>query len=266
MGGNNNYLYNPSYKDEKSDFQFKIPWHPNTAKGLAVAIPLTFLLLLLLNIIRDPQPEARQLISNTVPLELLSFGYGDGTGMSKGNLSREGVAHKGKLPETELNDAEIAAKTKLAKVSATTDITESSNIIARNEISSSDKQTSSDFGTSSRNIGSPDGEDWGTGLGTRGTGPGKGEGFGDIEWGGGGNRVVLVKKIPTFPPGVNTSAQIKIRFTVRPDGTVGSIVPLQKADPRLERAAIEALRQWRFNPIKEDIEMVGIIPFTFRLR
>lgn len=266
MGGENNYLYNPSYKDENYAFQFKIPWHANTAKGLAVAIPTTLILLLLLNLIRDPQPEARQLITNTVPLELLSFGYGDGTGMSKGNLSREGVAHKGALPQSELHDAEIAAKTRISKVAATTDITESSNIVARREISSTEKTTSNEIGSSARNIGSPDGEDWGTGLGTRGTGPGKGEGFGDIEWGGGGNRVVLVKKIPTFPPGVNTSAQIKIRFTVRPDGTVGSIVPLQKADPRLERAAIEALRQWRFNPIKEDIEMVGIIPFTFRLR
>jgi len=258
MGGENNYLYNPSYKDENYSFQFKIPWHSNTAKGLAVAIPTTFILLLLLNLIRDPQPEARQLIPNTVPIELLSFGYGDGTGMSKGN--------KGSLPQSELHDAEIAAKTRLSQTSASTDITESSNIVARREISSSEKQNPSDIGTSSRNVGSPDGEDWGTGLGSRGSGPGKGEGFGDIEWGGGGNRVVLVKKIPTFPPGVNTSAQIKIRFTVRPDGTVGSIVPLQKADPRLERAAIEALRQWRFNPIKEDIEMVGIIPFTFRLR
>jgi len=53
---------------------------------------------------------------------------------------------------------------------------------------------------------------------------------------------------------------------VRKDGTVTSMVPLQKADPALEKAAMDALRQWRFNPIQEDIEMEGRIPFTFRLR
>lgn len=258
-------MYNASYKEEKQAFELKLPWQPNTAKGLAIGIPVTLLLILSLNLIRDPRVEARYIVSNTVPLEILNFGPGDGTGMSKGNLSKEGMAHKGQLPKSELNDAEIASKTNVSKTSVSNDPSESSNLIAKSELSSTDKNNS-DAGSSSKNVGSPDGEDWGTGLGSRGSGPGKGEGFGDIEWGGGGNRVVISKKIPSFPPGVSTSAQIRIRFTVRPDGTVGAIVPLQKADPRLEKAAIDALRQWRFNPLKDDIDMVGIIPFTFRLR
>ncbi len=258
-------MYNASYKEEKQTFEFKLPWHANTAKGLAIGIPLTLLLILALNLIRDPRVEARYFIPNTVPLEILNFGVGDGTGMSKGNLSKEGAAHKGQLPKSELHDAEIAAKTTISKTVVSNDPAESSNLIAKSELSSSEKH-SNESGSSSKNVGTPDGDDWGTGLGSRGTGPGKGEGFGDIEWGGGGNRVVISKKIPVFPPGVNTSAQIRIRFTVRPDGTVGAIIPLQKADPKLEKAAIDALRQWRFNPLKEDIDMVGIIPFTFRLR
>jgi TonB family protein len=41
--------------------------------------------------------------------------------------------------------------------------------------------------------------------------------------------------------------------------------PLQKGDPMLERSAMDALRQWRFNPLKSNTEMYGIITFTFRL-
>jgi len=258
-------MYRASYFEEKQTFNFKLPWHKHTAQGFAVGIPVTLICILLLNIVRDPQPEQRFIKVNTVPIELLSFGFGDGSGASKGNLAREGVTHKGVIPQSSLHDAEVAAKTTVSKNIASNDISESSNIVARRELSSSEAITDGS-GSGSRNVGTPEGSLDGTGLGTRGSGPGLGEGFGDIDWGGGGNRVVLSKKIPTFPPGVNTSAQIKIRFIVRPDGTVSQMVPLQKADPRLERAAMDALRQWRFNPLKEDIDMVGIIPFTFKLR
>jgi TonB family protein len=90
-------------------------------------------------------------------------------------------------------------------------------------------------------------------------------GLGDIEWGGGGNRVVLFKKLPKYPPGVNTEAVIRIRFTVSPKGNVINAFPLQKGDPLLEKAALDAIKKWRFNPLKDDREMYGIITFTFRL-
>jgi len=76
----------------------------------------------------------------------------------------------------------------------------------------------------------------------------------------------FTKTLPKFPAGVNTNAEIKLKFTVMPDGTVGKIVLLQKAEPRLETAALNALRQWRFNPLKDDRVMEGIIPLTFVLR
>jgi outer membrane biosynthesis protein TonB len=34
----------------------------------------------------------------------------------------------------------------------------------------------------------------------------------------------------------------------------------------LERAAIEALRRWQFNPMSDGKEMVGFITFTFRVQ
>jgi TonB family protein len=105
----------------------------------------------------------------------------------------------------------------------------------------------------------------GGGLGRYGSGPGRGAGYG-LEWGGGGNRVVLHKEMPKYPNGVNTSAQIKIRFTVLPNGSVGVAMPMQKGEPVLERAAIEALRRWQFNPLADEKEMVGFITFTFRVQ
>jgi protein TonB len=87
----------------------------------------------------------------------------------------------------------------------------------------------------------------------------------DIEWGGGGNRTVIYKVLPQYPRGHNVAGRVRLRFTVLPDGTVGLIVPLQRTDPLLERAAIEALRQWRFNPLPTATEMVGVITFTFEL-
>jgi TonB family protein len=105
----------------------------------------------------------------------------------------------------------------------------------------------------------------GSGLGRFGAGTGRGAGYG-LEWGGGGNRIVLHKELPKYPSGVNTSAQIKIRFTVLQDGSVGSAVPMQKGEPLLERAALEALRRWQFNPTHDDKEMVGFITFTFRVQ
>jgi len=72
--------------------------------------------------------------------------------------------------------------------------------------------------------------------------------------------------LPRFPSGVNTNAVLKFKFTVMPDGTVGRIIPLQKADPRLEQAALEALRQWRFNQLRNEVVMEGIIPLQFVLR
>jgi len=41
--------------------------------------------------------------------------------------------------------------------------------------------------------------------------------------------------------------------------------PLMKGDPALEKSAMEALRNWKFNPLKVDKVMEGIITFTFRL-
>jgi len=258
-------MYVSSRYENSSSVNIKIPWDSNTARGFIIAIGLTALCLLLAPFL-DPRPsKPREMQIATIPLTLLNFGDGDGTGISKGNLTKEGISHLGAKPNSALEDARIAADTKSGKPSEA-DVMTSTNLIASTELSSDQVNKDGTRGSDSRNTGDPNGSQSGTGLGDKGTGKGKGSGFGDIEWGGGGNRTVLYKKIPTFPEGVNTSAQIKMKFTVQPDGTVSNVFPMQKADPILERAAIDALKQWRFNPLKEDIVMVGIIPMTFMLR
>lgn len=255
-------MYVP-YRDE-TQIKIKIPWERNTARGFGLAVAITIIIVVLLRMVYVEKPTFAVKESRIIPLELINFGLGDGTGMSKGNLSREGIANKGGTPPTELDDASKAMETKLGK-SVSNDPTQSMNIVAANQLSSDQKNNDFKGGSSQKNIGSPDGSPDGTGLGVKGSGPGAGEGLGDIEWGGGGNRVVLFKKIPNYPPGVNTGAQIRIKFTVSADGFVTSMIPMQKGDPALEKAAMDALRQWRFNPLKENKEMYGIITFRFRL-
>jgi protein TonB len=250
--------------DNKESFNIKIPWDRNTYLGFFISAVLSILVVLIASMFNLHQPTLYEPKSNVIPIELLIFGEGDGTGMSKGNLTEEGEAHKGKLPANQLEDAKIAAT---GKVSSNSKLNpEDANVVPSKSLALADKSDPNAQGSDRENVGNPKGSELGKGLGDKGYGAGLGKGLGDIEWGGGGNRIVLQKKIPTYPAGVNTSGTIRIKFTVLPDGTVDKMIPLEKADPRLERAAMDALRQWRFNPIKDNIAMEGIITMAFKLR
>ncbi|MFA6572309.1 MAG: TonB family protein [Bacteroidota bacterium] len=251
-------------RDESRPLNIKIPWDSNTARGFIIALIIIAVFLLLVPHFEFSPPEVRDASINIVPLEIISFGDGDGTGVSKGNLSEEGMKHQGKATNNPLEDASVAGATKIVKNATTDDVNNASNFIAKKELSSNEK-SNNPSGSGSKNTGSPGGTPGGTGLGDKGSGPGAGLGLGDIEWGGGGNRTVLYKKLPKYPAGSNTNATIRIRFIVGTDGTVTSMVPLQKGDPMLEKAAMDALRQWRFNPLSVNKDMVGIITFTFRV-
>ena len=99
----------------------------------------------------------------------------------------------------------------------------------------------------------------------------KGEGsFGyDIDWGGKGTRRIYSFNIPSYPEGVQKQVDIRLRFSILPDGTVGTIIPQTKADTKLENAAINALRQWRFEPLspnQKQAEQTAIFVFHYRLQ
>ncbi|MEO8399056.1 MAG: energy transducer TonB [Ignavibacteriaceae bacterium] len=99
----------------------------------------------------------------------------------------------------------------------------------------------------------------------------EGEGsFGyDIDWGGQGTRRIYGFSLPAYPEGVEKEIDIKLRFTIKPDGTVGTVIPLTKADTKLENAAINSLRQWRFeplSPLQKQTEQMAVIVFPYRLK
>ncbi|QOJ29397.1 MAG: TonB family protein [Ignavibacteriales bacterium] len=91
----------------------------------------------------------------------------------------------------------------------------------------------------------------------------------DIDWGGMGQRKIYSFILPAYPEGVSKNIDIRIRFTILPDGTVGSIFLLAKADTRLENAAITSLRQWRFEPLparQNQVIQTAVITFPYRVQ
>lgn len=108
-------------------------------------------------------------------------------------------------------------------------------------------------------------------LNTKGQGnltDGKGSlGF-DIDWGGMGTRKIYSYILPEYPEGVQKEIDIRLRFSIKPDGTVGSVTLLTKADTKLEQAAINSLWQWRFEPLPPNAKQVNqsaSIVFPYRL-
>ena len=91
----------------------------------------------------------------------------------------------------------------------------------------------------------------------------------DIDWGGKGTRKIYSFILPQYPDGVKKEVNIKLQFTILPDGTVGTIIPKMKADTKLENAAINSLRQWRFEALSSNqrqVEQSAVIVFPYRLQ
>lgn len=91
----------------------------------------------------------------------------------------------------------------------------------------------------------------------------------DIDWGGKGMRKIYSFNLPQYPSGVKKEIDIKLQFTILPDGTIGTIIPKIKADTKLENAAINSLRQWRFEALakgQKQVEQTAVIIFPYRLQ
>jgi protein TonB len=65
----------------------------------------------------------------------------------------------------------------------------------------------------------------------------------------------IVKKVnPQYPEDArNEKVQgtVLLEVVIRKDGTVGQITPLRSTDDRLSKAAVAAVRQWRFEPSRD---------------
>ena len=117
-----------------------------------------------------------------------------------------------------------------------------------------------------------------TGGGPGGASPVGSSGVGDnvdrgtsysIQWLDGGTRRKIAGNLPKYPEGVNVEAQIKIMTVVMPDGSVKAVQPEQKANTRLEDAAMKEVRLWRFEPLRSNqpqLEQNAVITFLFKLK
>ncbi|HLR24455.1 MAG TPA: TonB family protein [Fodinibius sp.] len=88
----------------------------------------------------------------------------------------------------------------------------------------------------------------------------------ELQWEGDIERSPMVQPLPSNTTG--SEATITIRFQVKPDGTVGRIIPLKKMNPELEREVMRTLRSWRFSHLPSGVPQQsqwGTITFRFVL-
>lgn len=88
----------------------------------------------------------------------------------------------------------------------------------------------------------------------------------ELSWEGDIERNPVVQPLPENTSDVE--ATITIRFEVKPDGTVGRIIPLKKMNAELEREVIRTLRSWRFSRLPSGVPQQsqwGTITFRFVL-
>ena len=86
----------------------------------------------------------------------------------------------------------------------------------------------------------------------------------ELKWEGDIERTPMVQPLPTNV--ANAEAVITVRFEVRPNGTVGRIIPLRKMNAELETEVLRTLRSWRFSRLPSGVPQQaqwGTITFRF---
>ncbi len=221
-----------------------------------ISIAIHIILLLIFFLIRLPEQPVED--------EVVTIGFG-----SVGKLSSSGVLAKEKTEDIQKKQPEVqnipeeekvVKKVELPKVENSD---ETNNVIAATEKKKEEKETKP------RKIKPVVKEEKESGKGKEESGEGEGNFGFEINFGGKGKRKIYSYSLPSYPPGVSKEIDVKLKFTILGDGTVGNILPLVKADTRLELAAINSLRQWRFEPLPEkqkNKKQTAVIIFPFRLQ
>ena len=78
-------------------------------------------------------------------------------------------------------------------------------------------------------------------------------------------RELLFKTIPNYPQGVEKNQSVVLSFEVTPEGDVKNVIIKKKANPMMEQVSIEAINQWKFNPILYNQNQLGTITFVYEL-
>jgi TonB family protein len=112
----------------------------------------------------------------------------------------------------------------------------------------------------------------GEGAGFPGSGVGAGIGGGagySLQWAGGGTRRKISGDLPSYPEGANVEGQVRLQAIVAADGFVKSVHPIQKANEKLEDAAVKRVRFWKFEPLavsQPRVDQTCTITFNFKLQ
>lgn len=80
------------------------------------------------------------------------------------------------------------------------------------------------------------------------------------------DRAPVVQPLPNNVS--QTEAIIRVRFEVRPDGSVGEVIPQRRGNPELDREVIRTLRTWRFSRLPSNMpqeSQFGVVTFRFIL-
>lgn len=86
----------------------------------------------------------------------------------------------------------------------------------------------------------------------------------ELKWDGELERDVRFREMPENT--TDSEATITIKFEVKPDGSIGRIIPLKKMNPELEREVMRTLRSWRFSRLPSGVPQQsqwGTITFRF---
>jgi|TARA_R110001599_G_scaffold24835_3_gene89276 outer membrane biosynthesis protein TonB len=86
----------------------------------------------------------------------------------------------------------------------------------------------------------------------------------ELKWDGELEREPMTQPLPRNT--ANTEAKISVRFQVKPDGSVGLIIPLKKMNPELEKEVQRTLRSWKFSKLPSGVPQQaqwGTITFRF---
>ncbi len=76
----------------------------------------------------------------------------------------------------------------------------------------------------------------------------------------------IIYRPPAPRPETNVAGTVQLKFWVKPNGTIGKIIPIVRADPALEKASIEFLEKWRFEPAQSERgEEWGVLSIRFKL-
>jgi len=219
----------------------------------SISIHALFLLLLLIANLSN-QPEEEEYV-------LVGYGPGFGSGSPGGGMGGQ------------LDNGNLAAEppSKKEDENKKIDLPKSEQLNDEDALASNTKNKKDEDYSNSKVKPLVKGNGKGTGFGYGGEGTGNGGGgFGfELDFGGNGKRRIYSYSVPEYPEGVSKEIDLKLRFTIQPDGTVSRIIPLIKADARLEMTAINSLRQWRFEPLPRNakqMEQTVVITFPYRLQ